>query len=119
MKLETMVFAATATLAIAGGHMAAQWTEVEAAAEELEIQLPAPGLPSCAPAKLMDDVLSEKFGERLLWRGAVADGSYLALYSSADGSSWTMLAITSSGLACVRSTGTLGRLTPRPAGEPA
>jgi hypothetical protein len=60
----------------------------------------------CGPFHVIDQHLSDKFGETLRERGATASGdAVVVLYESNDGNTWTLLRVTPDGKACLVAAG--------------
>jgi len=71
----------------------------------------------CVPASLVDDVMRDAYGKRMIAVGA-AEGMSIRFYANPDTRTWTVIAIDGSGMACSITSGTdLDFARPPPGGR--
>lgn len=74
--------------------------------------------PPCAPAGDLLRHLDGKYGERPAGRGLSNRGVLVLLTRSADGATWTLMALLPDGTACLLDGGEDWQAAPLPAGDP-
>ena len=61
--------------------------------------------PPCAPRDAMVASLGSMYAEEATGRGLSNEGHMVEIYTSSDGSTWTLIMIMPNGMACVTGTG--------------
>lgn len=61
---------------------------------------------NCGPYEKMEEFLSEKHNEAVISQGLAANGMALQIFSSPKGETWTVVALSPTGTACMIATGT-------------
>lgn len=74
--------------------------------------------PACAPAGDLLRHLEGAYGERPAGRGLSNRGALVLLVRSADGATWTLLALLPDGMACLIDGGEDWQAVAAPAGDP-
>lgn len=80
---------------------------------------PAAAQSSCGPSDVVRAIVSERFGEVIVWRGLSQHNIIIEVWRSVETGAWTVLHHNAEGVGCIVDIGPASDVMVLPNGEPA